>query len=853
MRSITKLFAVPFAVFTITASAQPDTSALDTDSLGTDYVPNFSVTFDELEGESATQDISGLLQSSRDVFTSMAGFNFSGVRYRIRGYQSELYSINMNGMPMNDPESGWGIWAFWGGLNDITRYPEQQTGISGSNLTFGAIGGYSNLQIRPTMKRAGTRLTYSYSNRSYRHRVMATHSTGLMANGWAFTVSISGRYGEEGYVDATSYSAASYFIGAEKKLNERQSIALVAFGAPAVRGRAGIALQEVYDLTGNNYYNPYWGYQTQDGKQVKRNARVRDTHKPYVFLIHTFDIDEKTKLNTSAFASFGRNGQTNINWYDAADPRPDYYRYLPSWYEQTDPERAAELTALWQANDPSVTQLDWDQFYFANSKNLYTLNDANGVAGATETGNRAKFIVEEYRNDPLQFGLHSDYTKTMSDHISVTGGFNGLYHRTRNYRQLDDLLGADFWIDVDQFAEQDFEDPNASQNDLNNPNRLVTEGDAFGYNYDMNVMRAETYGLASFNYPKWDAFVGLDLSYTSFYRKGNYQNGRFPESSFGKGETHNFFNYGVKGGFVYKISGRMYATANGSYQTRAPFARNSYIAPRVRDKVVDNLQSVNIMSGDVNFILRYTDLELRATGYYTQVNNDVWNRSFYHDIERTFVNYVMTDVDQTFMGVELGVRGNVASVIELSGAFAMGEFFYSNRPTATITADNNSELLASDRTIYLENFRIGGAPQTIASVGVRYNSPKFWFIGANFNYYADLYLAPNPDRRTVESTQGYAQQDPQWDYILDQTKLDNGYTLSAFAGYSYRIAYGKYIRVNASVNNILNDQNLRVWGYEQLRFDPSNPGTSPEDPGKFPNKYRNMFGTTYFLMLTFIF
>lgn len=846
MRSIYKLFAVPFAVFTITASAQPDTSALETDTLGADYVPNFSVTFDELEGESATQDISGLLQSSRDVFTSMAGFNFSGVRYRIRGYQSEVYSINMNGVPMNDPESGWGIWAFWGGLNDITRYPEQQTGIAPTNLTFGGIGGYSNLEIRPSKKRAGTRLTYSYSNRSYRHRVMATHSTGMMSNGWAFTVSISGRYGEEGYVAATSYSAASYFIGAEKQLNEKQSLALVAFGAPSVRGRAGISIQEVYDLTGDNYYNPFWGYQTQGDKQVKRNSRIRDTHKPYVFLIHTFDIDEKTKLNTTAFASFGRNGQTNLNWYDAADPRPTYWRYLPSAYNRTDPARAAELTEAWQSGDPTVTQLDWDSFYFANSKNLYTVNDADGIAGNAVTGNRAKYIVEEYRNDPLQFGLHSDYSKAISDHLNVTGGLNAIYHRTRNYRQVVDLMGADFWVDVDQFAEQDFEDPNASQNDLNNTNRLVGVGDAFGYNYDMVVMKGEAYGQAFFSYPKWDAYAGLNLSQTSFYRKGNYQNGRFPDNSFGKGETHNFFNYGVKGGFVYKISGRQYATINGAYMTRAPFSRNVYIAPRVQDRVVENMQDVQILSGDVNYIMRYTNFELRATGYYSQINNDVWNRTFYHDLERTFVNYTMTDVDQTFMGVELGVRGKVATVIELSGAFAMGEFFYSNRPTATITADNNSELLASNRTLYLENFRIGGSPQTIASAGVRYNSPKFWFIGVNFNYFADIYLAPNPDRRTVESTEGYVTQDPQWSEVLDQSKLDNGFTLDAFAGYSYRIKYGKYIRVNASVTNILNDQDLRVWGFEQLRFDPS-------EPGRFPNMFRYMYGTTFFLMATFIF
>ena len=39
-------------------------------------------------------------------------------------------------------------------------------------------------------------------------------------------------------------------------------VSFSAFGAPIVQGRQGVAVQEAYDLTGTNYYNPNWGYQT---------------------------------------------------------------------------------------------------------------------------------------------------------------------------------------------------------------------------------------------------------------------------------------------------------------------------------------------------------------------------------------------------------------------------------------------------------------------------------------------------------------------------------------------------------------------------------------------------------------
>jgi hypothetical protein len=31
---------------------------------------------------------------------------------------------------------------------------------------------------------------------------------------------------------------------------------------------------------------------------------------------------------------------------------------------------------------------------------------------------------------------------------------------------VNDLLGGDFWVDVDQFSERDFDDPDVAQNDI---------------------------------------------------------------------------------------------------------------------------------------------------------------------------------------------------------------------------------------------------------------------------------------------------------------------------------------------------------------------------------------------------
>ena len=316
------------------AIAQTDTTLAvrpDTTQTNTPRVPVITVTADDLDSELGAQDISGILQSSRDVYTATAGFNFGTARYRVRGYDSRNMLVSINGVFVNDMESGWATWSQWAGLNDVTRYMEVRTGVAPSRYNFGGLGGYTDLNVRASNVRKGVRVSYASADRAYRNRLMVTASTGMRKDGWAFSFSGSRRWADEGYAEGTSFDAYAYFLSAEKKLNDRHSISFSGFGAPMVQGRQGVAVQEAYDLAGTNYYNPNWGY--QDG--VKRNARMSFDHKPMFIASHQYTPNEKTNWNTSIYYTFGRDGLSGLQWFDAQDPRPDYYRYLPSYYTPT--------------------------------------------------------------------------------------------------------------------------------------------------------------------------------------------------------------------------------------------------------------------------------------------------------------------------------------------------------------------------------------------------------------------------------------------------------------------------------------------------------------------------------------
>lgn len=795
----------------------------------------------ELSSDEESANISGILQSSKDIFVSTAGYVFgSSARFRIRGYDSDNTMVSMNGVNLNDMESGRVYWSSWGGLNDALRNTEVLNGITDARFAFGGIGGASNMEARASSYSRMVKFTYSHSNRSYNNRLMFTYATGLKDNGWAMTFSGSRRWAQEGYIKGTSYDAYSYFLSVEKKINDKNSIGFIGYGTPNKRGKASAVVQEAYDLAGSNYYNPYWGY--QNGKV--RNSRIGNYHKPMMMLTHYFTPNENTKLTTTASYMFGKGGSTALNWYTGNDPRPDYYKNLPSYYEGTNDTYAKWLTNEWQ-NDESFRQLDWDYFYQSNYDDWALINNVGGIEGNSVYGRRSNYIIEDRRSDSKQMKLNSTFNKRFNENMVLSAGIDLTNYKGDRYTQVSDLLGGDYYLDINKFAERDFPDAESAQSDLNNPNRVVKVGDIFGYNYTVNVNKYLAWAQMAFEYSRFDYYVGANASYDQFWRTGHMRNGLFPEDSYGDSDKNNFMNYGAKAGVTYKITGRHYLSVNAMYQTKAPTFRDSYLSDRTRDQVVGDLTNEKITSIDANYVIRYPKFNARLSAYYAKFVDKTWSRSFYHEELNNFVNYNMTGMDQRNMGLELGAQAEVITGLKLKFVAALGENIYDSRPSATITLDNSRAIL-SNRTAYLENYYVGGMPQTALSFGVDYRTSFFMFFGANINYFDRTYLPINPDRRTAEALAGITPDYPTWDLILEQERLPSAFTLDANIGKSWRIDYKYHISLNLSANNILNNTDFITGGYEQYRYD-------TEDINKFANKYYYMYGTTFFLNVNFRF
>lgn len=822
----------------------------DEEDIAQELLPTITLNASDFDdGNSGSQGVSGLLSAGRDPFLNAAAFSWGAARFRIRGLDAKYTDLYLNGQRFNDLETGRVFWGQWGGLNDVTRNRTVVLGFDPVEFGFGGIGGGQEIDLRARNLRATTEVGYSLSNRAYRHRIMATHASGLNEDGWAWAFSASRRWAESGgYVKGTPYDAVSYFISVDKKW-DRNALNMVVLGAPSRRGRSTASVQEIYDLAGTNYYNPNWGYQNGE----VRNARVSNYHQPIFMVRHDFDPSETFSLTTSVSFQTGRGGSTGLDWFEAPDPRPDYYRKLPSW--QQDPVLQNTLSDEWARNPEGIGQLNWDQMYDVNRTSLQTVNGVTGL--------RARYLVEDRRNDVTRSGINSRFQWLLTDRTTLTGGLNYSSQITDYYKVVDDLLGADFTVNIDRFAAFDSSaTSNFVQNDLDNPNQIIREGDRFGYDYELHSRQGQAWLQLKTQLSNFDFFVGGSAGFSNFFRNGKIRNGRFPDSSQGESESATFNTFGVKGGSTYKINGRNYLLLNGSYQELAPNSRDAFASPRTRNQLVPNLTNEKIFSVEGGYQLRTPFVNGRLMGYYSTVQDQIENRSLFLDnairledgtTTGGFVNYITQGIDTEYRGLEAALSVKLNSLFTATAVAALGSYKYTSRPTITTFLDNDATTFESP-TVYVENFFVPNGPQTAYSFKLEYNY-NFMFLTLAANFWADQYLDFFPSRRTLDAvtfvqnpTVAQEALDPDgalFQQIVRQERLDPAWTLDFFGGKSFKINE-QFIFINVGVNNILDKQDIRTGGFEQSRFD-----FEGKDVDRFPNRYFYGFGRNYFISLEF--
>ena len=804
------------------------------------------------EGRSQAQASNA--SASTDVFNSNTSFAWSTARYRNRGYQSYAENYYIEGLNFSSQERGQFNYSAMGGLNDASRYKEVLNPMEATNFTFGGIAQSTNYLMGASRYAQGWKVGIAGTNRNYKARVNATYSSGVMANGWAVTAQLAYRFSP--YIDhkgiigeGIKYYSLGYFLTAEK-IWEKGRLKLITFGAPTERGQNAAVTQEVYDLTGSIYYNPYWGY--QDGKV--RNSRVVKSYDPTFIAAYEHKIDENQHFKVAAGYHYSMYSNSAINFYNAPDPRPDYYRNMPSflWDGQianpnngdsseqlfddngkhypwglfigedvngkpfgdgfvgldgnlvgpsVNQDEYNRLVSLWQNRDNNTTQINWN--------NIYAANYANNANDPTAP---ARYFLERRHNDIQEANASFNYVNTKYNHLKMTLGVEGKFAQGIHYKTMDDLLGANQWIDIDAFADRDIKELASNngftqkdieaviQNDVLHPNKVIGQGDRFGYDYRINMGNVKAWFQNEWTFNEVDLHYAIALEYSSMQRTTSMFNGRQwylaklaemdptrktgwkylgydynqyndPNRSTYYGGTHHFVDPSFKLGATYKINGRNRLKLNALAQTRSPYARDAYISQRVHDRVVDNIYthdnatnlkdfyaaSEKILSADLTYEFNYPIVRGRVTGFFTQTMNGTELNGYYDDETRTFVNQALTGIDKRYLGAEAAVAVKMGTYFTLTGVASVGDYRYTSNALSITSAENGmpmgqniatKELIFEVRdNVLLKGLKVATGPQVNASLKLSFFHPKMWFADVTVSYHDWNYLSVAPSRR----------------------------------------------------------------------------------------------------------
>lgn len=774
------------------------------------------------EDDDMSQNVT-IISSNNNVYASEVGYLFSPMRFRYRAFNQKFNDVFINGIPMNDMEAGQFRYSQIGGLNRQTRNVEFSLPFEDNNFSMSAMGGSNNYNFRPGQMPVGHVATLSGANRNYTLRGMYTYNSGFNNKGWAFSGNITYRWANEGYVEGTFYNALSYFFGVQKMFKDnKHSLSFVTWGNPTERASQGAGTDEMYWLANDRFYNPYWGY--QNGK--KRNSRVVNDFAPTALLTWDWNIDDKTKLTTSALGKYSMYKSTKLNYNNTDNPHPNYWKNMPSSFYDIWPDNPsggyrseACLNAWNQAYIYWVSakenrQINWDRLYAAN-RNL-------------PEGKDAAYYIEAKHNDALMVSLASTLNKQLSKDQVWNLGVVAAANRGSHYLTMEDMLGAKTFHNINTYALGTYASTSDKvQYDLNNRNKEIKEGDTFRYDYDILVKKATLWTSYAENFGNLHYSIAAKGGYVDMQRDGKMRNGLAADNSYGKSGIAKFFEGGFKFGSSLNLGHGNTVTLGAGYEQRAPLASAAFVSPEVNNDFVDNLGVEHVFSSELGYQFANSWLHANINAYYSKLTNVTEWQNFYSDYDNSFTYVSLTGIEKEYYGLEAGLDFKVSSAfnVRLLGTISDAK----NTNNSKVRYMESTEATYNDDICMNKNMRENGTPLTAASIGLSYHQGG-WFIDLNGNWYDRIYLSYAPNRRYQKQLEAYEYVDDNgvshtgYD-VPGQMKGKGGFMLDGSIGKSIYLKHGS-LSINLMVTNILNNTKICTGGYEQSRSDNTKTATS---------------------------
>lgn len=813
--------AADMGVITLTPDSHLLKDVVVTQSIGKTRetpVAMSTVNADQIEFKIGTQGLMEVLKTTPGVYTRSEGGGFGDAETRMRGFKSENVAMLINGIPVNDMEGGWVYQSNWTNLSDVAASIQTQRGLGATMVSTPSVGGTINITTRTIDVEKGGSLWYGMGNDGL-NQFGVKLSTGLMKNGWAFTV-MGGRKWGDGYVQGTGFDAYSYFVNLTKRINDHHQVGFTMFGSPQWHDQRkyqnGLTVEGWQDVkrymgTKSPYrFNPTYGFR-KNGEQY--NSSYNKYHKPQMALNHIWQINETSSLSTSLYASitsgggrsgYGRDGYSGSAWYGASNG---------------------------VLNNQFRTAEGWVDYGM--------IEDINAAST-----NGAKMVMTMSNNAHQWYGLISSYKKEMNfkngNKLNITAGLDLRYYIGKHNNKITDLFGGTYYID-DTNRKTVSAINNAAAADPEWKYEKLTVGDIVGRNYNGYVLQEGVYGQGEYTMldKRLNLVIAGAINNNSMWRRDFF----YYDKAHEKSATSNFIGGTVKGGANYNINRHNNVFFNVGFISRSPFFKSVFMSYTKSNLLNKNAVNEKIFSAEIGYGYHSPILAVTVNAYYTK-----W-------YDRTMIKSgLITDgvdgsdayslnlqgVDARHMGIEIAAKYKPAKWVEFDAMVSLGDwqwdsnasgYFYNQNgaPLKNLNGAIASGIMAEDHlyaTLQQKGVKVSGSAQNTAALGATFKPFKGFRLGLDWEVFANLYS----------------------DIKLEGDNLLNGKVLKS--GTPWRIPWGNQLDLNASYRFNLGGLSATLYGNVHNLLD-YNYVTQAETPLGAEGTWRNAYSVFYSLGRTY--
>ena len=762
------------------------------------------------------------IRQADDLYARMAGHRLAFVQYRRR---NRAYYDGA---------------AIYEGLKLPVRYARQLRMLGGERMliapndtqaaALAATDGGERFSFvhneGPPVSTAGV----TFTDRGYSAGVKASVAAGL-GRGWSLDGAVEGRTGRDLHVDGVFTNAVGVSLRVAKRFADGSELSLLATARPEMRGLRSASTAEAFGLTGDCLYNPSWGW--QNGR--RRNARVRRDMVPLAAVSYTGGITRSTTLTASAAVQFGTQRQSMLGWYDAGTPMPDNYRFLPGYF--TDAESAAAVEEVWRARDARYTQINWDEMYDVNR-----MSDRGAVYALEDRVRR----ITDLR---IAVAARTD----TGDGVTVGYGVEAGYGSQRQYRQMRDLLGAEYLTDIDFYLVDDDTFSNSLQNNLRSPDRRVEQGDRFGYDYAMIRRTAALFATVEY------ISGGFDLQFAGraggeiLNRRGYFEKELFAgRASYGSSEKMRFTTYNALLAAGYTFTPQYRLCASFTAGAEAPDAEDLFLNPQYNNRTTDPKPLKKHYAAEVTGRISSAAVRAQLSLFARAERGGINTARYYDDLAEAFCDVVVSGIDILTYGAEAAASVRLARRWRADLTVAAMECRYASDPTVEVLTDAENRVVDAGSKSHMGGCTPDGVPGLTASAAVIYRSQRGWGVDVAAAWVGARKVAPSFVRRTERVAYQGASSPESFDRIVRQETLGDAFDTSVTISKRWYMRGTARLTAMVSVNNLLGTRDNVYSGYESNRVRRIAQGIQ-SDYVPLPTRYLYAYPRTILLSVSYSF